>query len=192
MPSLISGNNKVFAVLAFYGAGMFIAGFTLQAFAPTFLFTDLGIALLPSGGFLMMHGTILSTWGKWTHERFPGKYAGFYIAAMCLGLVLSAIPVFYPSSYLLFELPGPIVFAYGFIMFMMQIKKKYGTANLQLVFLSLILLAAGTLIPVYLNLFQNSPFISLAIIPAITGVFLLYIPMFGKSFRYWQRQGYFQ
>ncbi len=192
MSSLTSKGSRPFAELAFFGAVMFIVGVLVQALAPYGPITGLGVALQPSGGFILIHGTILYYMGRGGHEIFPDRYTVFSLAAMCTGLAISAIPVFYPSTSLMLEIPGPLAFAYGFVLFMLQVRTQYGIGNWQLVIWSMILLAAGILVPVFLNLFQNSAFLPLAILPAVAGVFLLYVPMSGKTFRYWQKSGYFQ
>jgi hypothetical protein len=190
--SLAYKGTRLFAELAFFGAVMFIAGVLIQALMPYGTITGLGVALQPSGAFILIHGTILYYMGKGGHEMFPDKYTGFSVAVMCTGLAVSAIPVFYPSTSLMLEIPGPLVFAYGFVLFMLQVRTKYGIGNWQLAILSIILLATGILVPFFLNLFQNSAFLPLAILPAVSGVFLLYVPMSGKTFRFWQKSGYFQ
>ena len=171
---------------------MVITGVLIQALAPYGPVTGLGVALQPSGGFILMHGTILYYMGRGGHETFTDRYTGFSMAVMCTGFAVSAIPVFYPSTSLMLEIPGPLVFAYGFVLFMLQVRTKYGIGNWQLAILSIILLATGILVPVFLNLFQNSAFLPLAILLAVSGVFLLYLPLSGKTFRFWQKSGYFQ
>lgn len=185
-------NDRMLIDMAIFGAFMIPAGVLIQAFIPTYPLTGLGISILPMGAFLMIYGTSFHYRIREENINFPGKRTFFSAIVMGIGIILTLVPVLRPSLFLIMELPGPLIFAYGLVMIMLQLQSKYSTSSRLLVILSLLLLAAGLLIPSLLNLFRNSGFLSLAITPAVAGLYLLFVPMSRKIFASWKSHGYLQ
>lgn len=167
-------------------------GVIVQIYIPNGLLTGLGIALIPSGSFFLIYGTLLYYLGTRDKFGFPDNFTVFSILVVALGIILSAIPVLEPSYILPLELAGPAVFAYGVVNLMMQMQLKLSFSIRNLAIASILLLVAGILIPTLLHLFNGSGYLALANIPAITGVYMLFIPLVTRTFDHWKSRGYFQ
>ena len=192
MPYYGKETSRLFREMAIIGFLAIPSGVLIQYFMPDSAITGIGISIMPAGSFLMIYGTLFYYMGRFGDTGLPESIRAISFSAMASGIVLSLVPVFIPSLWLLFELPGPIVFAFGFVLIMTRIQKKHEISMKRILSISLILDAAGLAITLVFNLFTHSVYLSLAIIPLISGVYLLFIPVTRKSFMTWQRMGYFQ
>lgn len=188
MQSNSSNIMRLFLYLAVIAAIMLPVGVLLQIYMSNTPAEGAGIALLSSGTFLLIYATLFYYLGNRGQFRFPDNFTTLSLFMMVLGIALSLVPILCPSETLSFELPGPLVFAYGFVVFMMQLQIKFGIKARYLIIGSVFMDAAGILVPAVLHLFTGSVYLSLAIVPVIAGVFLLFVPMTRKNFNYWQRQ----
>lgn len=182
----------MYVELAVFGAILLPVGVIIQFFIPNGLMTGLGIALIPSASFLMIYGTLFYYLGKIDQFQLPDSFTIFSVLVMILGILLATVPVFEPSYIIPLELPGPVLFAYGLVNITMQIQMKHNVKARNIAILSAILLVAGITIPTLLHLFTGSGYLALAVIPAVTGVYILFVPIVNKTFNHWKSMGYFQ
>ncbi len=192
MPYHGEETSRLYRYMAVIGFLAIPVGVLIQYLIPNDPLTGLGISIMPAGSFLMIYGILFYYMDTTGNTELPHSIMPISYAAMVLGVLLSAVPVFVPSLYLTLELPGPLIFAVGFVLSMTMIQRKYEIRMRSILILSLILDAIGLAVPLAFNLFIDSPYLALAIIPVISGVYMLFIPITRKTFASWQRMGYFQ
>lgn len=192
MPNFRSDTVRSAYYLAVFGAIIIPVGILLQYLINTGPMVGVGITLLPTGTFLMIYGTLMLYLGNMVEVRFPDRFTSLAIFAIILGIALSFVPILYPATFLTFELPGPLVFSFGLVILVMQLHLRYRLRLRNVVIASVFMDAAGILIPTIFQLFTGSGLLSLAILPAVSGVFLLDVPLSKRSFTQWKDMGYFQ
>lgn len=192
MPYYGKETSRLFRMMAIIGVLAIPVGVLIQYFIPDDAITGIGISIMPAGSFMMLYGTFFYYMGTYGNDELPKSARTLSLASMILGLAVSLVPIFIPSLWLIFELPGPLIFAFGFVLFMYGMQKKHEISMRRILYISLLLDAAGLSITLVFSLFTHSVYLSLAIISLISGVYLLFIPVTRKSFMTWQRMGYFQ
>lgn len=191
MPSYSPSFSSAYAELAIFGAALFPVSILIQLYIKSGPLLEFAPVLISAGSLLMMFGTLYFYFSKSSMDRFPDRFTILSVCIMAFGLAISLIQLFYEFSQNSVMLAGPAIFGYGFTIVGTQLfmKFKFRTRVLQIA--AIVLMAFGVLLFYFAGLYPGGRFFSPGIIPIISGVYLLFVPVMMKNYRYWKGLGYF-